>query len=416
MASNGPDIVDDSLAFYLDAASGKSYPDYNLISYSQDFTNAYWSNNEVVIQSTNELAPDGTYTATRLADANTAAYRAIYRTITIPADASSYNVSLYIRKTKGATSSTAGVNVTFSGGTGKNYYVRFNTDTGNFKTIGDTALSTNVNSDYWRLSFTVSNNGAANNNTSMTLYFYPAAGPYDHVGGDSITSTGSHTIWGMQVTRGTELLPYRTTLSTRRDTWTDLSSANNNGTVLNGLGFSANNKGCMVFDGVDDYVMMYNATNYNSAVRTVIAWVNSSNYARDTAVFGPSSNGADNWLGFGQITAGDNRAYVATTESADVNNGYLVGTTLLTNNTWYQLACTLNTNLVTLYVNGKEEASYSYSWTVGVWKNQLAVGRRGDVSQRYFLGNMGNVSGYYRVLSANEIKQNFNALRGRYGI
>jgi hypothetical protein len=34
----------------------------------------------------------------------------------------------------------------------------------------------------------------------------------------------------------------------------------------------------------------------------------------------------------------------------------------------------------------------------------------------FFNGNVGNVQIYNRALSATEVQQNFNALRGRYGI
>jgi hypothetical protein len=40
---------------------------------------------------------------------------------------------------------------------------------------------------------------------------------------------------------------------------------------------------------------------------------------------------------------------------------------------------------------------------------------RGTVDE-CFGGNISNVSVYNRLLSADEVAQNFNALRGRYGI
>jgi hypothetical protein len=36
--------------------------------------------------------------------------------------------------------------------------------------------------------------------------------------------------------------------------WKDLSGQSNNGTLVNGVGYSSDNKGAMAFDGVDDYV------------------------------------------------------------------------------------------------------------------------------------------------------------------
>ena len=39
-------------------------------------------------------------------------------------------------------------------------------------------------------------------------------------------------------------------------TWRDLSGNNNNGTLVNGVGFSAENGGSLEFDGVNDYVTL----------------------------------------------------------------------------------------------------------------------------------------------------------------
>jgi hypothetical protein len=36
-------------------------------------------------------------------------------------------------------------------------------------------------------------------------------------------------------------------------TWTDLSGFGNNGTLINGVGYSSDNLGSLSFDGVNDY-------------------------------------------------------------------------------------------------------------------------------------------------------------------
>lgn len=49
-------------------------------------------------------------------------------------------------------------------------------------------------------------------------------------------------------------------------TWTDLSGNGNNGTLTNGVGYSAANGGALTFDGVDDYVSSVNSQNYQDIV------------------------------------------------------------------------------------------------------------------------------------------------------
>jgi hypothetical protein len=41
-------------------------------------------------------------------------------------------------------------------------------------------------------------------------------------------------------------------------TWTDLSGLGNNGTLVNGVGYTSVNRGSLVFDGVNDYVTLGN--------------------------------------------------------------------------------------------------------------------------------------------------------------
>jgi hypothetical protein len=59
-------------------------------------------------------------------------------------------------------------------------------------------------------------------------------------------------------------------------TWTDLSGNGNNGTLTNGPTFSAGNQGSIVFDGVDDYVEVSNASSLNASTQTISVWYNAT--------------------------------------------------------------------------------------------------------------------------------------------
>ena len=41
-------------------------------------------------------------------------------------------------------------------------------------------------------------------------------------------------------------------------TWTDISGGNRNGTLINGVGYSSNYKGILLFDGTNDYITVPN--------------------------------------------------------------------------------------------------------------------------------------------------------------
>ena len=60
--------------------------------------------------------------------------------------------------------------------------------------------------------------------------------------------------------------------------WKDLSGQGNNGTLINGVGYSTDNKGAMVFDGTDDYVSIP----YDSSLKpTTAITIDSFYYPQD---------------------------------------------------------------------------------------------------------------------------------------
>ena len=72
------------------------------------------------------------------------------------------------------------------------------------------------------------------------------------------------------------------------------------------------------------------------------------------------------------------------------------------------------TNLIT-YKNGNQWSSTSANGTISVTSNPIIIGRNlGNFE--YLTGELPVVQIYNRALSAAEVKQNFNALRGRYGL
>lgn len=187
--------------------------------------------------------------------------------------------------------------------------------------------------------------------------------------------------------------------------WYD-AVGNSHGTILNSAA-PYNSNGYMTFDGVDDCVTLSVSGN----AKTVISWVRPTAVSGDYIIFAPDSNGNDNWLGIQT-----NKLYLFFSEAGDVNNTVLRGNTSLSTNQWYQISCTIDTNTAKVYLNGVEDGSMSVAFTIGAWTGTSAIGRRGSISQRFFPGDIGAIYLYNRVLSEGEIKQNFIAMRGRFGI
>jgi len=204
-------------------------------------------------------------------------------------------------------------------------------------------------------------------------------------------------------------------------TWTDLSGNGNTGTLTNGPTYSSANSGSIVFDGVNDYVSFpgseasvldFGTTNFSFS-----CWIKpganaggSLNIAGILNKRGNSGNGYRFDIFSGSIrillvSSGTGGGVVVT-----ANQGYVV-------NNWYHLVGVAENNTVKLYVNSVLQTQTGiYSGTVSNNTSPLEIGRmalRSDLSTN---STIPQASIYNRALSASEVSQNFNALKGRFGL
>lgn len=236
------------------------------------------------------------------------------------------------------------------------------------------------------------------------------------------TPIGTYYLYGFQLETGsTASTYYPTTASTktRGSTLIDLSGLGNTGTLTNGPTYSSANAGSIAFDGTNDYVNAGNLGSFYSQ-GTISYWMNSSaveNYRNPLSTHylgynvgirfeqysSPSPYG-----GFNVLVGNDAGTYVLYDYSPSA---------ILTANIWYNVVLVWNTstNNVVGYLNGTQKFN---STTHTYWATTLpsiSIGSGFDAS-RYFKGKIANTQIYNRALTADEISQNFNATRGRFGI
>jgi hypothetical protein len=181
-------------------------------------------------------------------------------------------------------------------------------------------------------------------------------------------------------------------------TWTDLSGRGNNGTLVNGVGYNSGNLGSLSFDGVNDYAN-------NGAITTggkisVNSWIKINTGGILQHIVDSSSN---SWHLAILI---DNRPYFWN------GSTYHQSAQILSTSTWYMITGVQSSTL-DIYVNGV--LSQSLSSNVNITTNNVNLGRWQNGGRQYN-GNIAQVSIYNRALTAQEIQQNFNATRSRYGI
>jgi hypothetical protein len=199
-------------------------------------------------------------------------------------------------------------------------------------------------------------------------------------------------------------------------TWRDISGNNNNGTLTNGPTFSGIGKqASIVFDGVDDYVTTSNSFNITSVTLEVWFLLNSTGSTFVLAqswLYGGPSNGP----GFTIESVGSNLAAAVGGSNDGIYPGYALSNFPL--NTVSQVVfsydVTLNTQV--LYKNGINVSSTTTGTRTRADSNQPFYIGQANNGGRNYNGRVYNTKLYNRALSADEVSQNFNALRGRYGI
>lgn len=196
-------------------------------------------------------------------------------------------------------------------------------------------------------------------------------------------------------------------------TWTDLSVSKNNVTLTNGPTFSSANLGSIVFDGVNDFALTdSNATFGNNT--TWEAWVYCTGNVSTFNMF------MGRYLPYFSFFNGD-RLYFSNV-IAGTQRVVSTAANLLTN-TWYHGTFTnsydgVNTTMK-IYTNGVETATGTFAGaqTNYAYRFMIGDGNNGANSSWYpFSGRVSNVKMYNKVLLPTEIQQNFNALRGRFGV
>jgi hypothetical protein len=193
--------------------------------------------------------------------------------------------------------------------------------------------------------------------------------------------------------------------------WRDLISNQISGSLINGPTFDTGSNGSIQFDGVDDYVNISTTPNLTNPL-TVCAFVNTSVVTgSNQVIYGPSANGSDNWF-----SINNNRLQLYATQDADLNNIQITGNTVIKSNIWYYLTGIVNNNIISTYINGVlESVSSPQGFTFGGWNSTTRIGQRAT-GQFPFNGRIAYIQGYNRALTAEEVLQNYNATKSRFGL
>jgi hypothetical protein len=204
--------------------------------------------------------------------------------------------------------------------------------------------------------------------------------------------------------------------NTGSTTWVDTTYTTTGGTLINGTSYS---DGTMVFDGVDNYVRIPYKASLNPDTITVSSWINRSlavNYAHFIGLPVDNITWASPYMPYGIEYIGTSDTMSFTLGFTDNSFTYTYVNLPFGNNQWFNFTGTYDKTNVKIYINGVLSTTRVETKTMYQSTADFYIGTINSSAQYPLNGKIANVQVYNRALSQDEITQNFNATRGRYGI
>ncbi len=201
-------------------------------------------------------------------------------------------------------------------------------------------------------------------------------------------------------------------------TWTDLSGRGNNATLINTPTYSnSTNKGVLSFAAASSEYATIPAQ-ATLSVFTVEVWIkiNTLPTTTVTSVLTQEFPGTNTKINY---SVGFNGANGTGVFDGKLNVGFYDGAWRCTSGispsagVWYHVAMTYNGSTIIQYVDGVSQSTLSYVGTPTTSGGLIRLMRRWD-DPNYLDGVLPIVRIYSRALSANEILNNYNAVKGRF--
>jgi len=192
--------------------------------------------------------------------------------------------------------------------------------------------------------------------------------------------------------------------------WTDLSGNSRNGTLTGGPTYTSADGGAIVFDGTNDFVQCSGSITATAA--TFVTWMRRNGpqddfdgiiYSRSATATGISFFGTTNKISYTWNNAANTYTWDSGLTIPDL--------------TWCMIAVSVTSTTATAYLcqsSGITSATNTVSHA-STTLDDIKIAQDDLNGFRYFNGRIATAMIYDRALSAAEITQNFNALRGRYG-
>lgn len=200
-------------------------------------------------------------------------------------------------------------------------------------------------------------------------------------------------------------------------TWRDISrsSGNMSAELVNSPTFNSQNNGYFQFV-TDDFARISNSTLLDTQTPSVEVWIKTN-----------ATNQNGFWFEKGTV----NTQYSLFQEGnsiqwrqhygAGYNNLSTTTATYINTSSWYQVVGTFISGRRRLYINGNLVNSDAQTGTISTNNGGMSIGVFGGYSSAggrgyYYNGNLAICRVYNKELNSTEVLQNYNALKGRFGL
>jgi hypothetical protein len=192
--------------------------------------------------------------------------------------------------------------------------------------------------------------------------------------------------------------------------WRDISGNNLTGSLVNGPTFTGIGKqAAIVFDGTDDYTVISSSALLAAGTNDFCAdfWLYPTSYPTlaNPVFVTEGTNGI--WVG----RNGSNFVLRAYAVADRIQNPILPAT-----GSWTNVSITRNGTNNIMYYNGAPSATSASNQNYAQFSTYIGSDGPGGGGATYFNGRIASSKYYNRGLSQFEVWQNFNAIKGRYGI
>ena len=437
---SGPEITEDGLILHLDASNARSYDPNgryeNLFLYSQDYSDASWSKTSTTITPNAIAAPDGTITASKLVGNNGVTGRqSIYEDVTTVAG-QTYTFSVFVKAGERQYCCVWFDSTDVSEG---NYYgasTYLDLISGKVAAGNQSGIIRYPNG-WYRVHVTATA-------TSTTMRFNLSVGsPNNNIAGYIANGDGTSGIYigGSQVETGSRVSEYYKTTGTAKTRGTTVND------LVESTNFTLANPSYYSYDGTSmsldidktlsptaeagGYIEKTGTTgdltalNYLHNDHTTEIWFKADD--RDPYNSGDNTENASALVIFNGYHSGwyfqtTTYGYTIWGQTSGTNQNYALSFSDSTEGVWTQLVAVRSGTTLTLYKNGVSQTSGTItSGSDGTpSNNNIRIG----TATGYAAGNytwfsditFSNLKMYKKALTASEIQQNYNALRGRFGI